>query len=471
MKFRLILGLALAFASSASAGLNLDFDNRFYEQGHLKAIGANNYIMREFYRYGQGGPLVAVIDGGFNTNHPSLAGKIKNSIDYTGKPVASQSTGNLHGTHVTGLITANGRTVTGLSPGSKVLAITYLTGRDTTRDARYMAMAKAVRLAHNRGARVINISQGVTQSLSSSAKKFMRDILAYVTARGSVVVLAAGNAGKELKKGVFESYPQMDADIPGVILVGATMSASGELAGASNYSSSLVDIAAPGAESRGYGLLSTYDGSNFARKGGTSMAAPIVASAASLVMNYLNGRKVQYTAGQIERILIAGSKTISSFKSKIAGGRSLALGNLLSRTKWFSSFRKKFIGDHKIYLNYNKYSDYAYSWSEHQFNQYGFTSQGQTLTLFNKWDSNWDSNYRGIFSCVNRRTHRHFISTSSNCSGHISGGGLGGLLKYNNWSLATVPVFRCQNKYGSQFLSQWSCGYNKNLGLLGYAPF
>jgi serine protease len=210
---------------------------------------------------------VAVIDTGMDLKHLEL----KNQVlpPYSVLNPASQPILDVHGTHVAGIIAAekdNGIGGHGVNPKAKILPIDVFSGGYFTSD---YTIAEGILYAISQDVDVINMSLGGTQESPILAEAVKKAIDAGIT-----IVAAAGN-----NYGESVSYP---AAYEGVISVSAT-NYQDELAEFSSYGS-FVDIAAPG-EAIYNSLYDTYKGSSFGYLSGTSMASPVVAGVASLLLS------------------------------------------------------------------------------------------------------------------------------------------------------------------------------------------
>ena len=133
-----------------------------------------------------------------------------------------------------------------------------------------LAIEQAFRYACAEGARVVNGSFG-----SPSPDPFIRD--AIEDCPGTLFVFAAGNESTNN-----DAQPRYPCNYPVENIVCVAASTVGDtLASFSNYGSTNVDLAAPGA-----GILSTIPGGLFDELYGTSMASPHVAGAAALVLSH-----------------------------------------------------------------------------------------------------------------------------------------------------------------------------------------
>jgi subtilisin family serine protease len=193
---------------------------------------------------------IAVLDSGVDDGHPDLAGRVlrgRNVVDDDDD--TSDVAG--HGTHVAGVIAA----VTRANP---ILPVRVT---DRSGNATYATITEGLAWAADHGARVANVSFGVfgAQSIETAAQYFVQ--------RGGLVFAAGGNDG----------LGRPDADNPWVVSVAATDDED-RLATFSSHGP-YVDLAAPGVA-----ILSAARGGGYARVSGTSIASPIAAGAAALVM-------------------------------------------------------------------------------------------------------------------------------------------------------------------------------------------
>ncbi|RDE36355.1 peptidase S8 [Parageobacillus thermoglucosidasius] len=210
---------------------------------------------------------VAVIDSGVDTKHPDLKAQLLpayNAVNPAG-PVVK----DIHGTHVAGIIGAtanNGVGAHGINPNVKILPIDVFNGEWGASD---YVIAQGILYAIEKGAKVINMSL-----VGYFNSPILEDAVKKAIDAGVTVVASAGNEATD-------EYA-VPASYEGVISVGATDSKN-HLANFSNYGPS-VDIVAPGVD-----VYSTvYDptkGASFAELSGTSMASPVVAGVASLILS------------------------------------------------------------------------------------------------------------------------------------------------------------------------------------------
>jgi serine protease len=228
-------------------------------------------------------------DGSARDNDPSDPG------DYTSQNECgngwSGSSSSWHGTHVAGIIaavTGNGVGVSGIAPEAKVVPLRVLgaCGGYTADIADAIVWASGGTApgapANANPARVLNLSLGGSGSCDTTTQRAINS----ARANGAVVVVAAGNEGRD----VSTTSP---ANCSGVVAV-AAYGPTGSRAYYSNYGS-LIDLAAPGGDStNGYSgaILSTLNSGvtspgsdSYEYYQGTSMAAPHVAAVAALMIS------------------------------------------------------------------------------------------------------------------------------------------------------------------------------------------
>lgn len=191
----------------------------------------------------------------------------------------------LHGTHVAGIIAGepNANEIQ-YGVGSKVAKIMTIRAVPDG-DERDKDIANGIYYAVNNGAKIVNMSFGKPVSPD---KEKVWEAFKYAQDKGVLLVHAAGNDNVDLHDE--DNYPtnfkSVDDEKPflnNVITVGASTNDDAHLrAGFSNYNGKMVDVFAPGEQ-----IYSTVAGSKYQYLQGTSMASPVVAGAASILMAYM----------------------------------------------------------------------------------------------------------------------------------------------------------------------------------------
>lgn len=209
--------------------------------------------------------MVAVIDTGVDHTHPELRGRVLAGYNFKdGNTDVMDHDG--HGTHVAGLIAAsgnNGQGIAGVSWTAKILAVKVM---DSVSGTDFGAIA-GIKYAVDAGAKILNLSF----SSDSPQRNPMFDLaIEYALDKGALVIAAAGNKGGPVTA---------PGNCPGVLTVSATAKSGIEsLASFSNYGPE-VYLSAPGDN-----VLSTIPGGGYKTMSGTSMATPIVAGAAAVLL-------------------------------------------------------------------------------------------------------------------------------------------------------------------------------------------
>lgn len=249
------------------------------------------------------GVRVAVLDTGIDAVHPAFMGRLarradgsllgRDFVDDDDNPAEEGSrsdTGYGHGTHVAGLVAL-------AAPGAQIMPLRVLdrAGRGNAwvlAEALAWAVDPDANPATDDGAHVINMSLGSTRPTRLLAVAvalancdfeddedddfegpgFDDDRARCAQGRGAAVISAAGNAGSADEL----IYPAAE-NVPGTRAVGATTQAQ-RLAAFSN-SGGWIKLAAPGEL-----IVSAVPGGGYGTWSGTSMAAPLAAGTAALVL-------------------------------------------------------------------------------------------------------------------------------------------------------------------------------------------
>lgn len=299
--------------------------------------------------------VVAVVDTGVNLNHEDLGRQLwtdaggHHGINFygsLGQGPTDVSDDHGHGTHVAGLIAAeieNGKGGAGVAPVQvKIMAVKALGGPNGSGSVRNVV--NGINWAVEQGADVINLSLGI----SGSAPE-VKMAVENAVARGVFVVAAAGNQDLDISQ--FHVAPASHAaGLEGFMSVGSLDVNTGAKSSFSNHSHSLVEIFAPGAHGvepglGEVGLLSTvgvrsfHSFKDYESFSGTSMAAPLVAGAAALVIAYYQSWGRSWSPALIETHLKEGSPQNCDLWEHGQSGRFLNLKALADRAKGHLSGR------------------------------------------------------------------------------------------------------------------------------------
>lgn len=190
-----------------------------------------------------------------------------------------------HGTHVAGIIAglANG-TEPQYGVASRVAKIMTVRAVPDG-DERDKDVANAIRYAVDNGAKVLNMSFGKPVS---PGKNVVWDAFKYAESKGVLLVKAAGNENEDIAEHQyfptnFKSQTDDKPFINNMIVVGANTNDADKLkASFSNYDAKMVDVFAPGDQ-----IYSTVPDGKYEYLQGTSMASPVVAGAAAVLLAYM----------------------------------------------------------------------------------------------------------------------------------------------------------------------------------------
>lgn len=270
--------------------------------------------------------VVAVLDSGVDYTHEDLApnmwkrpaniptyrdnelGTIDdengfNAIDNDSDPMDE----NGHGTHCAGIIGAEGGNnigITGVNWKVRIMPLKFMNagGFGTTKDAIEAINYVIDRKKAGVNVRIISASWGGTQR-----SRALEDVIQEAWKNDILFVAAAGNSTVNNDRS-----PHYPSSYPNVLSV-AALDRNDELAKFSNYGVKSVAIAAPGVD-----ILSTWLGNEYEEKSGTSMATPVVAGVAALIV----AENPRISVEQLKKRLLASVDPIVALNGKIAtGGR------------------------------------------------------------------------------------------------------------------------------------------------------
>ena len=311
-----------AVARAAKAASTMPFNDpllndqwHYNNDGHIAGtkVGADANVFKAWETgvTGSKDVVVAIIDGGFQVDHPDLKDNVWiNTAELNGKPGvdddgdgyvddiygynfvinSSDINAHSHGTHVAGTVGAtnnNGIGVCGVAGGSdgkggvKMMVCQVFDSRASS--SAVADFGAALVYAADRGASIAQCSWGA--GVADDEDKSVTEAIDYFTKNGGgdkmnggLCIFAAGNNGEE-----GNYYPGC---LDKVVAVGS-MAPDGSVAYYSNRGK-WVDVTAPGGlEDNGqqYGVLSTLPNSTYGYNEGTSMACPHVSGIAALILS------------------------------------------------------------------------------------------------------------------------------------------------------------------------------------------
>jgi cell wall-associated protease len=224
-----------------------------------------------------------------------------------------------HGTHVAGIVAADGTNnfgAKGICSSCKIMSIRNVPNGDE----RDKDVANGIRYAVDNGAKIVNMSFGKGYSDFPLAVK---EAIGYAASKDVLLVHAAGNDGKNNDKSDNFPYDFQDA-YPNWIEVGASSWKSGSkaLATFSNYGKTEVDIFSPGVD-----IYSTTPENHYEAYDGTSMASPVVSGVAAFVWSYYP----DLSAAQLKEIILKSSVPIKG-RVRIPGSKRKTRAHKISKT-------------------------------------------------------------------------------------------------------------------------------------------
>jgi len=267
------------------------------------------------------GVRVAVLDTGFDLDHPDLAPNINLALsqDFTGEGLEYGLPGAFsHGSHVAGTIAAadNGLGTIGVAPDAELVLVKVLSDFGT---GSYADIIAGIYHAANVGADVINMSLGELIARNGGAPSEVTELavavnaaITYAYQMGSTVIVSAGNTSDDLDGdgnrvrfmtgmshaiGISALTPLNWATDQGQSLVAASYT---------NFGTSMVDFSAPGGSAdypgnevcvvagqvqlcRVFDLVFSVGNGGWYWSGGTSMAAPHATGVAALIISANGG--------------------------------------------------------------------------------------------------------------------------------------------------------------------------------------
>lgn len=311
-----------AVAKAAKAASTMPFNDpllndqwHYNNDGHIAGtkVGADANVFKAWETgvTGSKDVVVAIIDGGFQVDHPDLKDNVWiNTAELNGKPgvdddgdgyvddiygynfviKSSDINAHSHGTHVAGTVGAtnnNGIGVCGVAGGCdgkggvKMMVCQVFDSRASS--SAVADFGASIVYAADRGASIAQCSWGA--GVADEEDKSVTEAVDYFTKNGGgdkmnggLCIFAAGNNGEE-----GNYYPGC---LDKVVAVGS-MAPDGSVAYYSNRGK-WVDVTAPGGlEDNGqqYGVLSTLPNSTYGYNEGTSMACPHVSGIAALILS------------------------------------------------------------------------------------------------------------------------------------------------------------------------------------------
>lgn len=283
--------------------------------------------------------VVAIIDTGIDESHPDLRSNLwvnpgENGLDFKGRnkrnngidddgngfvddvhgwnfvennKVLTDNHG--HGTHIAGIIGAEGGNrigTSGVAPQVSLMVLKYY-DPNAPGDQNLENTVRAIRYAVKMKAHIINYSGG---GLEFSRAEY--EAIAEARKKNILVVAAAGNEQSDSDKNKY--YPA-DYDLDNIISVTAINQKTQVLA-SSNYGVHTVDLAAPGED-----IYSTLPGGSYGIMTGTSQATAFVSGLAALILS----NNDEFKPAQLKKYILSTGDHEPHLRSKTGTSRRLNL--------------------------------------------------------------------------------------------------------------------------------------------------
>ncbi len=227
-------------------------------------------------------------------------------IGYGNNDVKGKDTDNFHGTHVAGIIAAkrdNGIGMDGVANDVRIMALRAVPdGDEYDKD-----VANAIRYAVDNGAKIVNMSFGKGYSPNL---EYVQEAIEYANEKGVLLVHAAGNSAENTDE--TKNFPNdkfgKKQDWSNWLEVGASSWGGTEdnfVGSFSNYGKKSVDVFAPGVA-----IYSTKPDNSYEDAQGTSMASPVTAGLAAMLLSYFP----DLSADQLKDIIMKSTRKLDGLK-------------------------------------------------------------------------------------------------------------------------------------------------------------
>ena len=288
--------------------------------------------------------VVAVIDTGVDIHHPDLKNNIwKNPREIPGNGKDDDQNGYVddihgwnfvrnnnqvgdehgHGTHIAGLIGAeggNGAGISGIAPRVSLMVLKYFSPYDDGTN-NLSGTIKAIKYAVQNGAHIINYSGGGLESNKEEERAIKE-----AERKGILFVAAAGNESSDIKR---DKYYPASYSFSNILGVSNSRTEGDKHHQSSNRDSSETKNNVISGTTPGVQLLSTLPRGRYGKMTGTSQATAIYSGAAVLIMDYYQIR----SAGFVKKYLEMTGDKSPALVGQTKHGYRLNVFNSLSRLK------------------------------------------------------------------------------------------------------------------------------------------
>lgn len=261
---------------------------------------------------------IAIIDGPVDLTHPAFSGARLHNLETLVPATAGNDAASRHGTHVASTIFGQpGSSVRGIAPGCRGLVVPVFSGQQGgALTCSQLDLARAITLALDNGAHIINISGGELAD-GGQADPILAQAIQQCVNRGTLVVAAAGNDGC--------ACVHVPAAHPAVLAVGAMDGAGAPLA-SSNWGAA---YQRQGVLALGHRIPGAVPNGGIVEQSGTSFATPFVSGIAALLASVQSKRgtavrPLDVRAAILETAAPCDSQAPSDCRKLLAGRLNIA---------------------------------------------------------------------------------------------------------------------------------------------------
>lgn len=312
---------------------------------------------------------VGVIDTGIDADHPDLTNRFNENMSYSYDSALSYDIDpNGHGTHVAGIIAAQGNNSIGISGVGWNIRVASLRAFNSSGVGYSSHVASAINYATTMGIPILNLSAGWSSSDTGYAQYYDYALNSVIASYPGLFVCSAGNSNKNNDNNTH--YPS-NYRLPNLISVGASTQ-SDQRASTSNYGKTTVDIFAPGVSilscyptdkcAQGSDSNSIHYNDGYHYMDGTSMASPFVAGVAALILS----KYPNLSASQVKSRIMKGSDHLDAFENIcVSGGRLNAYIALHNHTFSYTSTSLNHTSTCTCGYNVTEYHEFTVSANEY----------------------------------------------------------------------------------------------------------
>lgn len=252
-----------------SGGLNDPGLKRQWTSEQHKLNDFHKLLADQQSQYGGNESVIAILDTGIDADHEDLVDNYKSTSRRYDTDVKG------HGTHCAGIaaaVTGNEIGIASFLPSNSDVKVTSIKVLNNFGMGTQKTIIDGIIKAADTNCDVISLSLG---GISSDKKeKAYNEAVKYARAKGSIVVVAAGNSGSDASK-------YSPANSLGVIAVTATDTLMRKAAFGNDVSNIKMGLGAPGTQ-----IYSTFPEDEYKAFDGSSMSAPFVSGLIGLMKSY-----------------------------------------------------------------------------------------------------------------------------------------------------------------------------------------